>query len=131
MDKNKLDRVLDKIMNDPKAISRVADEVARRETRQKDAEALEFGIERLTVFLHEGSPVLLIKPMELFPAWQINAYEHGHFSIEKSAKIEFVLTTVSDRFRFTISAPPLLHWVDLEDGRMAEELAEFLKIEIS
>ncbi|CDT53057.1 hypothetical protein VCR15J2_390040 [Vibrio coralliirubri] len=127
MDPKNLDKVINKISKmSEKEMSDVASEMARYEG---DREAKEFGIERLTILTSSDTEILLIKPNQLFPSWQLNLFGSG--SINFDGQPDFECSEIpGSLYRFAVKDGSVTYWADAKDRFQLDKISKFVGVEI-
>lgn len=134
MDKNRINKILDKAINlSSDSLKEYELHYERKLAKDEDENAfIEAGIARLTLFCVGGGRGLLVKPNNLIPTHSINLFSGGVLNIDPIDDDTFKVSSISGEvFRFHISGLGFSYWVDLIDEKQAQDLAKFLDITIT
>ncbi|HHF2968678.1 TPA: hypothetical protein ACPJ0T_004354 [Vibrio alginolyticus] len=129
-----LDRILDTVKSmSPEKLEKTFEDFelakARAAAKEADEQAKESDIERITLFFAGGQTALLVKPNPMTKSWLLNLYGNGTITIPEEATVNFeVRSHFGELHRFSMEYNELTYWNDLVDSKMAQELAEFLKV---
>ncbi|ELA9084659.1 hypothetical protein R7D97_21535 [Vibrio sp. Vb5031] len=129
-----LDRILDTVKSmSPEKLEKTFEDFelakARAAAKEADEQAKESDIERITLFFAGGQTALLVKPNPMTKSWLLNLYGNGTITIPEEATVNFeVRSHFGELHRFSMEYNELTYWNDLIDSKMAQELAEFLKV---
>ncbi|MEH0785559.1 hypothetical protein H4F26_22485 [Vibrio alginolyticus] len=129
-----LDRILDTVKSmSPEKLEKTFEDFelakARAAAKEADEQAKESDIERITLFFAGGQTALLVKPNPMTKSWLLNLYGNGTITIPEEATVNFeVRSHFGELHRFSMGYSDLTYWNDLIDSKMAQELAEFLKV---
>ncbi|HHX8304441.1 TPA: hypothetical protein ACVO0J_002337 [Vibrio diabolicus] len=133
-DKIDLDKLLDQLTNmSPDRLEKTMRKFnlaqERKQATQKDREAKESGIERITLFFVSGKKAILVKPNPLTRAWWLNLHGAGTVIAPQGVDVQFEVTDhFTELFRFSMTFNGFIYWHDLVDEQMAQELATFLNV---
>ncbi|EJN3360475.1 hypothetical protein NPU96_004297 [Vibrio alginolyticus] len=129
-----LDRILDTVKSmSPEKLEKTFEDFelakARAAAKEADEQAKESDIERITLFFAGGQTALLVKPNPMTKSWLLNLYGNGTITIPEEATVKFeVRSHFGELHRFSMEYNELTYWNDLVDSKIAQELAEFLKV---